>query len=703
MKPAYKIIPILTFFAHIAVADEMLKIAPVGVTGVRDSLSERQDSNTQKVMVNRQEIENMSVMTVGEVLNKLPGVEIKDGGQRARGMSRDSIQIMIDGEKQSRSAMGVLSRLPASEINRVEIHRGASAEFGGGSPLTVNIVLNKALAKNASEYKVGLGFKHDEPNTQLSWTENGGNENFSWSLPVSLNFSRSPVKSNTLKQGPYVVSGLSAVGIQDESLSGTSEMGHHSFSPKFTWKSGRDSFTLAPMLFLGPSERDVRTDLSQYSANQWSPIGYRLSQDDGYSHMLRLRMSGEKFFGESKLSSHLTLNHRLNVSDVDQRAVDGSNNASLLNQRSRSEDEEVNASVRWDQPIDTHYVSMAAEFLDFKRKDTQKFTGSFANRADYDSSTQDQIVWIQDAWTPKDAVTVTSGLRLEHANLKSDQQQQTETALLPSVAIRWQPDEAWVLRSSLGAGMKMPRINEISNTTTRSFAINTPLDADQRGNPNLKPERSINFEAVVERYLANKKGVMAANIYVRSTQDFIERRVQEEYQSISNSYRWVDRPYNEGDAMHWGLELDGKLATDDWGWRGGTFKSHLTLPKARVEDERLGITRMARDTPKYVWSLGLDQSLPQWKSNFGLSLQLSGRSVTDIPNENTAFTEARALLDAFWLYQMHPKFNLRVSAQNILGEDIVRRSRYMRANDAWQYDNQEFAYRSVMFFIEGKL
>lgn len=683
--------------AQISVADEVLKIAPVGVTGVRDSLSDRQDSNTHKVMVNRQDIENMSVMTVGEVLNKLPGVEIKDGGQRARGMSRDSIQIMIDGEKQSRSAMGVLSRLPASEINRVEIHRGASAEFGGGSPLTVNIVLNKALSKNASEYKAGIGFKHDEPNTQLSWTENGGTENFSWSLPVSLNFSRSPVKSNTLKQGPNVVSGLSGVGIQDETMSGISEMGHHSFSPKFTWRSGRDSFTLAPMLFLGPSEREVRTDLSQYSANQWSPIGYRLSQDDGYSHMVRLRMSGEKFYGESKLSSRLTLNHRLNVSDVDQRAVDSANNTSLFNQRTRSEDEEINASVRWDQPIDAHYVSMAAEFLDFKRKDTQKFTGSFANRADYDSSTQDQVIWVQDAWTPKDAVTLTSGLRLENANLKSDQQQQTETALLPSVALRWQPDEAWVLRSSLGAGMKMPKINEISNTTTRSFAINTPLDADQRGNPNLKPERSINFEAVAERYLANKKGVVAANIYVRSTQDFIERRVQEE------SGRWVDRPYNEGDAMHWGLELDGKISTDDWAWQGGTLKSHLTLPKARVEDERLGITRMARETPNYVWSLGLDQSLPKWKSSFGLSLQLSGRSLTDIPNEQHAYRESRALLDAFWLYQMHPKFNLRVSAQNLLGEDVVLRNRYLQSNDEWQYNNREFGYRSVMFFIEGKL
>jgi iron complex outermembrane receptor protein len=122
-----------------------------------------------------------------------------------------------------------------------------------------------------------------------------------------------------------------------------------------------------------------------------------------------------------------------------------------------------------------------------------------------------------------------------------------------------------------------------------------------------------------------------------------------------------------------------------------------------VEDERLGITRIARETPNYVWSLGLDQSLPQWKSNFGLSLQLSGRSLTDIPNEQYAYRESRALLDAFWLYQMHPKFNLRVSAQNLLGEDVVLRNRYLQTNDEWQYNNREYAYRSVMFFIEGKL
>jgi len=51
------------------------------------------------------------------------------------------------------------------------------------------------------------------------------------------------------------------------------------------------------------------------------------------------------------------------------------------------------------------------------------------------------------------------------------------------------------------------------------------------------------------------------------------------------------------------------------------------LPHVRVSDTRLGITRTARDTPDYVCSTAIDENLPSLKSGYGISLQLSGRSV----------------------------------------------------------------------------
>ena len=680
---------LLTLLSPTAWAEETLRIQSVDVAGARDETDMRKDAATQKVVVGRKEIENLSVMTAGEVLAKLPGVEVGAGGTRARGMSRDSIRVLVDGERQSGGTMGAFSRMPASDIERVEIHRGSSAEFGGSSPLTINIVLKKGVPRAATEVKAGLGFKDGEPNEQISWSQSGREGDFSWVLPVSLNFARSPANSSLDRRGLPL---LPPATWEQESANGTNEMGHHALTPRFTWKSGRDSVTLSSMVFLGPSEKSTQT--SHYDlVNATSYI--RNANEDGSNRSLRLRLEGEKYFGESKLSGRFSLNNRHNELDVSR--ITSLNLNSVVNENTRSDEDEFTSAARWDQPIDLHFLSIGAEYNKLSHKDRQVFDGIDASQ--YKSSSQDQVLWLQDVWTPQDSLTVTGGLRIEDMELESDGSRQQHFALLPSVAVRWQPQEAWVFRSSLGAGMKLPRLNEITATLTRSVTANTPLDADSRGNPFLRPEKSINFEAVAERYLANRAGVISANVYVRATSDFTERRLMQE---PNNYNRWVERPYNEGDALHYGVELDGKINTDQWGIAGGTAKAHLTLPNARVDDVRLGITRDARDTPKYVMSMGWDQSIPKWQSTMGVSLQLSGRSETDIPGEQKAFTEARALLDAFWLYKLNPQFNLRVSAQNLLDEDMRRQNRYINAGDEWRLLANDFGYRTVMLSVEGR-
>ena len=660
-------------------AEEAIRADAVSVAGERDETQLRKDASTQKVVFGHKEIENLSVMTVGEVMNKLPGVEISGTGQRARGMSRDSIQILVDGERLPGSAMGSYARLPSSELERVEIHRGASAEHGGSSPLTINLVLKKALPKRSTEMKAGIGLKDGDPNYQLAWTETGGEGNFAWSLPVSLNFSKSPIKSFVDRRG---------VNWQQEFTDGTSEMGHHAITPRFTWKSGRDNLSLSTMMFFGPSEQRTTADLFG------STTGLRISEQESDYQAVRLRLQGEKYFGESKLSGHLSANNRDTSTDISRLTTGQAN----IVEKTRGLENELNTAVRWDQPIGLHYVSLGAEYIQLWRTDKQRFN-DVPGQSAFDTSSTDRVLWLQDAWTPQEAVTLTSGLRFENMYLQSDSNDQTRVGVLPSVALKWQPDEAWVMRTSLGAGMKMPKLNEISNSVTRSVVFNTnstPISANQAGNPNLKPEHSINFEAVLERYLANKMGVLSANFYARSTQDFTERRVALE------GAAWVDRPYNVGHALHWGFELDGKIQTDPWAWSGGTLKAHLTLPHAKVQDDFLGITRMAKDTPKYVMSMGWDQSVPKWQSNFGLNLQLSGRSETDIPGEQKAYTEARALLDVFWLYKVSPNFNLRVAAQNILDEDTRLRNRYFTQAQDYQLISNDYGFRTLMVTLEGR-
>ncbi|MBU0620854.1 MAG: TonB-dependent receptor [Gammaproteobacteria bacterium] len=645
-------------------------------------MAERRDATTQKVILNRKDIENLGVMTVGEVLGKLPGVELGSGGMghRTRGMSRDSVQVLIDGERSAGggSMVGIVGRLPSGELERVEIIRGSSAEFGGAASVTVNLIMKKALPKSSTEIRVGIGRKGSESFSQLALTKTGGEGGFAWSLPIGLMWNNFPISNNAEKQDN--------TSHTYESERGTRKMGHHTLTPRMTWKDGNDSLTVAPMYFFNPQDSSGETTLSGSAIP--ADNGVRVSTVNGLVRMTRLRVDGEKHVGDSKLTSRASVSNRKNTTDTVRTGLTNSTD------HNESREIESNFAFRLDKPLGAeHLVAVGLEYINLRLAQDQSFSGSAASYAAHEKQS---IAWIQDDWVLQPKTTLTYGLRGETITLDSSGASQQRGQVMPSLAIRMEPADKWVMRSSLGAGLKMPKLGEISNAATLSVGTNTPVEADVRGNPNLLPERSINFEAVMERYLDAEAGVLGANLYVRSTRDFTERRVQQE------GTRWVDRPQNEGSAMHWGFELDGKIRTDNFGWKGATLKSHLTLPHAQVKDERLGITRMAQDTPKYVFSAGLDETLPSLQSSYGITLQLSGRSVTDIPGEKYGYTKARTTVDAFWLYRFNPKFKLRVSGQNLLATDTERSTRYMSGGDTWQLNAVEHGYRSLVATLEGR-
>src|SRR3989338_4441791 len=676
------------FFVSPVHAEEPQTLPEVKVTSKADDVAERREATTQKIMLERKEIENMGVMTIGEVLGKLPGVELASGGmgQRARGMSRDSVQVLVDGERSAGGGamVGVIGRLPSGDLERVEIVRGSSAEFGGAASVTVNLIMKKALPKSSTEIRVGLGKRETESYSQLAWKKNGGEGGFSWSLPISLIWSNSPITRSAEKQDTTLAHTY-------ESERGATKLGHHSIAPRMTWKDGSDSLTVAPMMFFGPQDMNSETTLTGSASP--ADNGVRVNTVSSLMRVTRVRVEGEKHINDSKLTGRASVNRTRNTADTVRTGLTNSVD------HTENRDNETNFALRLDKPLGgEHLVAVGVEHVNLRRMQDQNYTGSFAT---YEAQERQSIAWVQDDWMVQPKTTITYGLRGEAIALDSAGVSQQHGRLLPSLAVRWEPKEKWVMRSSLGAGLKMPKLDEISNAATPSI-LNMPVDADKRGNPDLLPERSLNFEAVLERYLDAEAGVLGANLYVRSTQDFTEITLQQELQADMVSLRCVDRPYNEGRALHWGFELDGKLRNDSLGWNGATVKAHLTLPHAQVNDARLGIQRMARDTPNYVLSAGLDESLPKLRSSYGISMQLSGRSETDIPGEQSGFTQARTTLDAFWLYKMTPQFNLRISGQNLLAADAVRETLYMSGNNTWQLHTVEGGYRTVIATLEGR-
>lgn len=691
MKRQHYLPLILSLGAACGIHAEEKVLAEVQVTASGGEITERREAATQKVIIGSKDIENMGALTVSDVMSKLPGVDAgapgADGSMamKARGMTRDSVQMYIDGERvagNARMAQAMVGRLPSTELERVEIIRGASAEFGGSAPLTVNLVFKKARSKESTALKAAIGLRNDEPNTQFSLTQGGGDTGFSWMLPLTINHHGMP-------SGRDVERSDSTGTNQVDKERGQTTINEFVFSPRLSWKSGSDSLTVAPSLFRAYGH--LVNDMTRRDLAAPANGGTRHDDEKNSTAFNRLRVDGEILRDSTKYSGRLAWSEGQRKADMT-RDFQGFGNLPTrsVEERKRTESD-LNASLRVDRPFGKHLLALAVEEAEHRRDDSMHGTTGNEAHSGWD---RQWTAWVQDEWSPSAATTLTGGLRGESIRYSADGQSRQYNELLPSLALRWEPVQRWVFRTSLGAGIKAPKLEELLNQPVFSVGANTPLEPDRRGNPNLKAERSVNFEAVLEHYLPGEAGVIGLNVYARQTENFIERRTQQE------GTRWVERPWNEGTARHWGVELDGKLRADNLGWRGATFRAHLTVPRSEVDDSRLGVTRSARETPRYQLSAGYDQTMGEL--SFGTSVQYFSRVVTEIVSEQRSVTRDRTMLDAYVVQRLSPKFNLRLSLQNLLQTRTRQQQDAYSAGSTWALNSAGLGVRTVMLALEGK-
>jgi iron complex outermembrane receptor protein len=458
-----------------------------------------------------------------------------------------------------------------------------------------------------------------------------------------------------------------------------------------TWKSGMNSFTLQPMLFhsAGRAENTAQRLDSAVLANSST----RLDSDASQSDFARMRADAEVFSRGVKYTSRVAVSGFDRSTDTWRNGVTVGGLATSSVERTETLTRDQNAAFRVDGSSGLHVLAANIEVMAHQRDESQRNSSLGINET-HTSWDQQWTTWVQDEWSPSKALTLTTGLRSEAIRYAVDGAEQSHQRLLPSVALRWEPAVQWMLRTSLGAGIKPPQLAELTNQPVLSVSANTPIEPDRRGNPALRPERSVNFELALERYLPNEAGVFGANVYLRHTDDFTERRVQLE------GARWVDRPFNEGFARHWGLELDGKLRTDNFGWRGATFRAHLTVPRSAVNDVRLGLTRDAREQPRYILSAGFDQT--QATMSYGVSMQYSGAVQTQVAGEQAFETRSRAVFDVYTLHKINAQFNLRLSVQNLFAADTQRQMSAFASPALWSLGSTDKGVRVALVSLEGK-
>ena len=164
----------------------------VEVVGNSSDVEQRRASTASRIVIGKEDIERYGDSSVSEALKRLPGVTTggrpgRGGDVRMRGMGGGYTQILLNGERMPPGFS--LDNLPPDQVDRIEVMRAPTAEFGARAVAgTINIVLKEALKITVNELRMGTSVEGDQASSNASWARNNKiAENIPYTFTLSLN------------------------------------------------------------------------------------------------------------------------------------------------------------------------------------------------------------------------------------------------------------------------------------------------------------------------------------------------------------------------------------------------------------------------------------------------------------------------------------------------------------------------------------
>ncbi|KVE24377.1 TonB-dependent receptor [Burkholderia singularis] len=192
---------------------------------------------------------------------------------------------------------------------------------------------------------------------------------------------------------------------------------------------------------------------------------------------------------------------------------------------------------------------------------------SLASR--YRGNTRTQALYAQDAWRFAPGWLATLGLRYERwdayggvlgdANSTLGYAGRSANALSPKLALQWEPADAWRFRLSFATGTRFPAVAELFQGTISNNAI-------VNNNPNLRPEKAIDWDFTAERDVG--VGVVRASVFQSDQRNAIYSQTTlagaATYTNISNvdrvRVRGVELAFSGQNVGLRGLDVDANVS-----------------------------------------------------------------------------------------------------------------------------------------------
>lgn len=528
-------------------------------------------------IVGREELDRYGDVSVTDVLKRTPGVDTQGGAPRLRGLGSGYTLILVNGE---RAPPGFsLENLPPSQVERIEITKGPTAEFSAQAVAgTINVILRQPARNRQRELRLGTGYQLERPTANVSgtWADQWGE------LGVALPFSGYQWRGGNEWASERIAQDLNLDPQWLQARGSSRWWGHGgSFGPRASWRLGEGRTLEASAFAQRHDFRSAGRSRTTVLAGAVPPSVQDESGNRGYWQMLR---TGAQYTHRLAEGGRFELRGSVQASDSQARTegvgrdVSGAVSVLRLN-RARSEEGSATASGKLVRPLgEAHTVAAGWELESRRREEArtvlengQPQLADFEGQA-FTARIARQALWVQDEWELSSRWSAYLGLRAERIALRSDGASDTVTntsqVVTPLAHLNWRldPQGRDLLRASLTRSYRAPDLNRLVarpaiNTTYPVDRPNPPISPDRVGNPALRPELSTGLDVALEKYLPGN-GVVSVGGFVRHVDGLIRNVTRLETVPWASVPRWVSRPVNLGPARSAGLELElkGKLA-----------------------------------------------------------------------------------------------------------------------------------------------
>ncbi|MGC9422875.1 MAG: TonB-dependent receptor domain-containing protein [Vibrio sp.] len=388
-------------------------------------------------VIDRVQLDSRSYKDLTDALKDLPGVIITGGGSRQeislRGMPSEYTVILVDGRKQS--------------------GRETQVSSGGGFEQDWLPPLNAIERIEVVRGPMSTLYGSDAIGGVINIITRKDYQQWHGSLRAEATL-QEKAQSGDFYQGQLYLAGPLVENLLSASLSGLYQ--ERKEDEILYANGGKELQSYRASLYLTPTDDDT------------------LTFDYTYHDQQRINTENK-----SRTANAETNNHRRSFGLAHAGTYQWGQGQSYLSHENvenvgrQLEVENTSVNTQWSMPIGEHYLTVGAAY-EKQQLDNRQFL--FKNRQ--------WSLYAEDEWYLTELFALTAGLRL-------DNNDQFDTQLSPRLYGVYSLDRHWTLKGGLSTGYRAPSLTEMEGDWIQESCNGR---CEVFGNPNLKPETSVNTE-----------------------------------------------------------------------------------------------------------------------------------------------------------------------------------------------------------------